>query len=658
VIASYGWKNYVPFKGSPRADKSFDTDTEFLSGELSETPESFEGRRTNFDSPILQTIAESYFAASRAGRGTEVTQTIKNLIDLGVIKTKTKKPKIFTFEERNAPDFDYNQVRGRDKVLHYNEDGSVEVYSIENPEALEAIKKPYREMNWATKLGNTITSSLGQMHTRFNPAFPPMDFIRNSLTNASLIAAREGGAKAREYIAAVSANVARNGIWKSGKLSKLLSNNDTAEIERLAKSGDPFYQDAIDMMRLGGRTMYRMSFNISDMMEELSKQLGPDKIIKDPNQMLKYVDAYNDAFELTSRVAAYSVRKAQNIAEAQRRKPPLDINDPAVMEDIKKEAASFALSLMDFRKIGKYGREMGAWFMFIRPAATGAVDAIDALRPAFQTPQKIYDRLSPEVKELFETNTLAEEVQRLQKSDKPDAAKIAKLQAEIASRQKAFKDFEARQVDRIKTARAVMGAYIALGAALYTMAAAIAGDDDEGRNRVATDDMSRWTRYLRLPIIGDEGFFQIPWGFGVSGLAAFGAQSAALARGNSNFKEFLGNSIEIGIDSYLPIPASRINPFDNFGAWLLDSATPSAARPLVEYLINVDAMGNPIYNSRAGKYSDAFSGSSRPSEIIVRCRSLYSICLTASSMSRLTPSRSCSTTTPMRRTTLLRTVGT
>jgi hypothetical protein len=39
------------------------------------------------------------------------------------------------------------------------------------------------------------------------------------------------------------------------------------------------------------------------------------------------------------------------------------------------------------------------------------------------------------------------------------------------------------------------------------------------------------------------------------------------------------------------------------------------ARPWVELVLNVDAMGNPIYNSRAGKYADAFSGSTRPSEI-------------------------------------------
>jgi hypothetical protein len=622
VVESYGWKHYVPFKGSPRADKTFDTDTEYLSGELSETAESFEGRRTNFDSPVLQSIAESYFAASRAGRGTDVTTTIKNLIELGIIKSK--KMKKFSFEERNALDFDYNQVRGRNKVLHYNEDGSVEVYTIENPDLLEAIKTPFREMNWAVKAGNALTSALGQSHTRFNPAFPPMDFIRNSLTNAGLISARLGGKQAREYLTAVAANVARNGLWKSGKLSKYLTENRTADLEREAKE-DPFFRDALEMRKYGGGTFYRMSFNISDTMEELQKQVGPKKILSEGNQVwkwfTKWVDAYNDAFEMTSRVAAYTVRKQQNIAEAKAKN--LNVDDPKVMEDINKEAAAFALSLMDFRKIGKYGRELGAWFMFIRPASTGAVDAIDALRPGFflkpeSAVKKGLARLEPEIKNLFETQSLAEEIKRIQGNKRPDKKKIAALEQEIATREKSFDEFEKNQLTRAKNARNTALFTLAAGAALYGMAASIAGDDDEGRNRVTTDDMSRWTRYLRLPVIGDDGFFQIPWGFGVSALMSAGAQTAAVASGASSFKDYAGNMVEIGMDSFLPIPASRINPiesFENFGAWLIDSATPSAARPLVEFVLNVDAMGNPIYNSRSGKYADAFSGSTRPSEL-------------------------------------------
>jgi len=618
VIGTYGWKHYAPFKGNPRADKTLDTDTEYLSGELSEAPESFEGRRTEFDSPILQSIAESYFAASRAGRGTDVTQTIKNLIKLNIIKSA--RPKVFEFEERNAPNFDYSQVQGRDKVLHYNEDGSVEVFSIKDPDMLEAIKVPYREMNLVVKIGNNLTSLFGQLHTRYNPAFAPMDLIRNTITNAGLISAREGGKEAREYLIAVAANVARLRMYKAGRLSNLLAKNNIAKLDELAKT-DSFYRDALEMREYGGVTFYRMSVNISNTMEDLKKQVGPKKILTQPNMLARWIDAYNDGFELTSRVSAYTLRKQNNIAEA--KKKGLNIDDPKVMEDINKEAAAFSLSLMDFRKVGKYGREMSAWFMFIRPAATGAVDAIDALRPGFflkpkSAVEKGFARLEPEIQELFETQGLAEEIKRIQNNKRPDKKKIAALEQEIVDREKAFDAFEKRQLTRAKNARNTAMFTIATGAALYAMAVMASGDDDEGRNRVLTDDMSRWTRYLRLPVIGDKGFFQVPWGFGVSSLASAGAQVAAAANGQLSFRDFAGNMVEIGMDSFLPIPTSRISPFEsaeNFGAWLLDSAAPSVARPLVEFVLNVDAMGNPIYNSRSGKYADAFSGSTRPSEI-------------------------------------------
>jgi hypothetical protein len=72
--------------------------------------------------------------------------------------------------------------------------------------------------------------------------------------------------------------------------------------------------------------------------------------------------------------------------------------------------------------------------------------------------------------------------------------------------------------------------------------------------------------------------------------------------------------VEIGLDSFMPLPASRISMTEHFPAWLISTVFPSAARPLFEYTVNMDSLGNPIYDSRMGKYSDAYSGGSRPSE--------------------------------------------
>jgi hypothetical protein len=69
----------------------------------------------------------------------------------------------------------------------------------------------------------------------------------------------------------------------------------------------------------------------------------------------------------------------------------------------------------------------------------------------------------------------------------------------------------------------------------YTMAHMMAGEDDEGRNKAATDDMARWVRFARfntgIEVAGRDVVFQTPWGFGPGAIASAGAQMAAVAYG-------------------------------------------------------------------------------------------------------------------------------
>jgi hypothetical protein len=47
-------------------------------------------------------------------------------------------------------------------------------------------------------------------------------------------------------------------------------------------------------------------------------------------------------------------------------------------------AVEYAKNLANFEQVGRWGKQAGALFMFFRPAATGAVRAIEALAPAFR----------------------------------------------------------------------------------------------------------------------------------------------------------------------------------------------------------------------------------------------------------------------------------
>jgi hypothetical protein len=90
---------------------------------------------------------------------------------------------------------------------------------------------------------------------------------------------------------------------------------------------------------------------------------------------------------------------------------------------------------------------------------------------------------------------------------------------------------------------------------------------------------------------------------------------AAMGSGNASVKDGMSNIVSAGMDSFLPLPASRINMIDNFPAWLVDSALPSTARPLVEWVMNVDGLGREIYNNRQSRYGDAYTGGDKIPEI-------------------------------------------
>jgi hypothetical protein len=102
----------------------------------------------------------------------------------------------------------------------------------------------------------------------------------------------------------------------------------------------------------------------------------------------------------------------------------------------------------------------------------------------------------------------------------------------------------------------------------------------------------------------------MPWGFGLGAFAALGAQLAAMKDGKNPVKlsESLGNMLTITLDSFMPLPFSRIPLTESPGQFALDSITPSIGRPLFEYYMNMDALGHQIYNNRQSKYGDAYTG--------------------------------------------------
>jgi len=574
IVKFYGYQHYVPFKGKPpketdvsEGDERFEIGGKRLGGELSEAAQAFEGRQSDSENVILQMLSDGTKSAMRAGRG-GVTQAIKNLIQDGYIRG-SKNPKVVKFEDRYKG-FDPSELRGENKIFHYTPEGNIEVFTINDNVMRDAIRRAYQTPSPFIEFANKITSGIGHFHTRYNPAFYPYNFVRDALTNAFTMSSEMGPKAAFDYIGAVAAQIAKVGMVKTGRVSKLYAEGKIAEIEAMAKK-DPDVANILEYLQEGGRVSYVQGLALESQKEELAKSIGNQKYARTSEQINKWVDIWADSFEFTSRAAAYSVAKANAMAR------------DATEAEARQEAAAYAKNLANFEQVGEYGRTAGALFMFFRPAATGAVRAFDSMAPLFQNLEAAEARLPPGIR------------------DNPEA--MAK-----------FRENFTKQQDM---ARATVYGLLGAGATLYLMAYMASDDDELGRNKVETDDMALWTRNLRLPlgIIGKEGFLQLPWGFGLGAFGAAGAQVAGAAFGKTSMQDMAVNMTNVALDSFMPLPVSRIDPTENFPAWIVDSIVPSAARPFVEFAMNVDGLGREIYNNRATKYGEAYTGGKNVPEL-------------------------------------------
>lgn len=281
-------------------------------------------------------------------------------------------------------------------------------------------------------------------------------------------------------------------------------------------------------------------------------------------------------FELTGRAAGFGVMKQHYISEM--KAAGQDVTSPEAIRGINLKTTAYVKNLFNYEQVGKYGREAGALYMFLRPSLTTAVRSLDAIAPAFKT----VDDAVTQLPESIRSDSLALEAFRKNYTNKQRSAKI------------------------------VMAGMIGSGIALYHMALLGSDTDDQGRNKVADDDMALWTRNMRLPLfrgstVGND-YVTLPWGFGLGSFGAFGAQVASIVEGHNTFKDALGNMIPIAMDSYFPAPVPKFNPVEHPIAFTITSMVPSFARPFIEYGMNVNEFGKQIYNDRTSAFSDAYTG--------------------------------------------------
>lgn len=614
LINFYGFKNYVPLKKEKKEKydvENYGLDEARMSGELVDTTSFFKGQQGQAANILDQVIEDSLTAASRVGRN-NVTQAVKNLVlgkfyydEIDETTGKSKRNRGKPILEGEIETLTYDQMHKdpdalkqalnakggkQKKITHYNPDGSIDIIRLKDREALEAIKNTYTDVpKMVEKLGR-LTSRLGQLHTRFNIAFAPLNFLRDSITNAMIIRAEMGPEKAAEYADRMAKQVYKVGLRKTFIIANKFTNTKDINginkyVEAQLKKGDTYPRDMWDFLSEGGMVSYRQALTNLQQDEDIRNQMMMGGIKKTQRAIAGFFDGYMSTFELSSRVAAYQTRLDDYLQTNAPGKSRAEVEqtDPETMEAARITATAFAKNLANFEQIGLSGRTLGSFFMFFRPSATGAVRGLKSVAPLFV---RNFDAYAESLPDYIKNN--------------PEA--LANYKQNFETRRQYAKD--------------TVGFLIGVGMVMPILTAILAGEDEDGKNKSSNDDSSRWTRYARFSI-GDDKVVQIPWGFGIGGFAAMGAQLSFLIDGlldpttENAPPKIIGNILNIGLDSFLPLPISRINPTENFTAWMIDTIMPSAGRPIVEYALNLNAFGSRIYSQRAAtRYGDAYSSPS------------------------------------------------
>jgi hypothetical protein len=73
--------------------------------------------------------------------------------------------------------------------------------------------------------------------------------------------------------------------------------------------------------------------------------------------------------------------------------------------------------------------------------------------------------------------------------------------------------------------------------------------------------------------------------------------------------------LQISLDSFVPIPVSRMPPLEMPTQFFLDSVAPSLVRPILEFALNKNGLGQNIYNDQNRRMGDAYTGGDKIPEI-------------------------------------------
>jgi len=565
----YGADNYAPMK-SPRGDVD-PTDLEGTRnlGDVAGLTKGMEGGRHMTENVIYQMIYDTYRAAAKASKE-GVTLAVKNLIDNGEL-AGAHIATIPAADRFLNPDIyeQYPEAKIGGTISHINKNGDTDIYRVDDQRFLDGLRRPNIEMNAALRAIGWVTNKIASQLTRFRLAFAPFVTTSHILGNILVLPAQYNNQISRSaYTSQVITNLFSGNGFKSYQAANLYNQNRLSELKAWAAK-DPWIKDCLEWMQGGGPAAHAHIL-YPTMAPQRLKDITSGNIAKKSLAAIDMLfDNWNRSFDNISRVTAYSLVKR---IELDKGRSPLEARQIAVK--VAKDLSNFNLRGKD--------PTMRTLYAFWGPASTTLQITVDNLiRPALMSDaaiEKAIDEVLPE-----------EDLANEEKRD------------EIGHKYRFLRSLT----------RGLIKAAIGSGFVLYAMNYLYCemspwGKDSQGRNFLVSDDKSRSIRGMRIPLPNGQ-IFQPPFGFFQRTFIAPGYQTCALLMGHQSFKQYVSNMGRVAAESS-PTQMSSKSPLKNFFGFLLDTIAPTSTKLIVDLAMNSDSMGHPIYNTIAGKLSDAYSG--------------------------------------------------
>jgi hypothetical protein len=234
-----------------------------------------------------------------------------------------------------------NDFQMRDDVLAAKVGGKTYYMRFADPKVGLALKKmTFSELGVALKLVKTVSNWQSLINTRANPAFIPLNLIRDVQTGATLALSKG---------------------FSTGEIAKTVGNipNAWGALWRHArgKEGNGVWDTRLqDFMSAGGKISFDQYNSIEDTLKKLQKDVarrtGGSKPKEAWNAVVKLVTDLNDTIENGMRLAVFSASRARG--------------------DTSKQAAFLARDLtVDFQKKGEIAPSMNALYTFFNASVQG-----------------------------------------------------------------------------------------------------------------------------------------------------------------------------------------------------------------------------------------------------------------------------------------------